>query len=113
MVLAVPGFGIQGYLWGILASQLAVTGLNLIFLRKQFVFSVSAWDWIVKPAAALAVCMGISLLFQSLLGRLALPGLAVLATSLLAAGLIYLGLLRMIGLLPDFCRPDGAGGNNG
>lgn len=113
VVLAVPGFGIQGYLWGILASQLAVTALNLIFLRKQFVFSVSAWDWIVKPAAALAVCMGISLLFQSLLGRLALPGLAVLAASLLAAGLIYLGLLRMMGLLPDCRRPDGAGGNNG
>lgn len=102
VVAAVPRFGIRGYLWGILASQLAITALNLIFLRRQFEFSISAANWILRPAAALAGCMGISLFVRTLLGRFPLPAFAVLAVSLSVAVLSYLGLLNSMGLLPSF-----------
>lgn len=98
---AVPRFGIRGYLWGILASQLAVTALNLFFLRRLFPFSVSAWDWIAKPSFALAASMGISLFFQSWLSGLPLCPLAVLTVSLLVAASVYGVFLWMMGLLPQ------------
>ena len=34
--LAIPRFGIQGYLWGLLASQMAVFALCLAYLRFFF-----------------------------------------------------------------------------
>lgn len=97
---AVPCFGIRGYLWGILASQLAVTALNLVFLRRLFPFSVSAWDWIAKPVFALGAGMGISLFIHSRLNRLPLCPLAVLAASLFTAAAVYGAFLWMMGLLP-------------
>lgn len=32
----IPEYGIQGYLWGLIVSELLVTGLSLYFLRKYF-----------------------------------------------------------------------------
>ena len=33
---AIPVFGMQGYLWGLLASQLAVTVLSILVFRSEF-----------------------------------------------------------------------------
>ena len=32
----IPEYGIQGYLWGLIVSELLVTGLSLYFLREHF-----------------------------------------------------------------------------
>lgn len=32
----IPEYGIQGYLWGLIVSELLVTGLSLYFLREYF-----------------------------------------------------------------------------
>ena len=34
VLFVIPIYGIQGYLWGLLVSELAISGLSLFFLRK-------------------------------------------------------------------------------
>ena len=34
VLFIIPTYGIQGYLWGLLVSELAISGLSLFFLRK-------------------------------------------------------------------------------
>lgn len=59
VLFAIPAFGIQGYLWGMLASELALALLNLLALRRLVPFRWSAWSMVVKPAMLLGISIGI------------------------------------------------------
>lgn len=56
----IPAFGIHGYLWGVLASELASSILNLFFLHRTAEFSFNAVECILKPVISLLIALGIS-----------------------------------------------------
>lgn len=60
VIFAIPQFGIQGYLWGVLASELTSTVLSIFFLRKSAPFSFDAAECILKPVLALLLAAGVS-----------------------------------------------------
>lgn len=60
VMYAIPAFGILGYLWGVLASELISAILNLIFLYRTSAFSFDAAECILKPVIILLIALGIS-----------------------------------------------------
>ena len=56
-----PVLGIRGYLFGLLAGELTACALNLLFLRRLAFFRFRPAAWILKPAAAFALSLGICL----------------------------------------------------
>lgn len=96
----VPRFGITGYLWGILVSQLAITVLNICFVHSKVPFSFRAFEWLVLPAASLIISCGAGItLFRFLIRFIRLPGLVSLLIGLVCCGICYLGCLIFAGLL--------------
>lgn len=100
VLFGIPRMGITGYLWGILISQLVITVLNVRFVHKKVPFTFPAFEWILKPAAALLVSCGLGLFcFQLLTDQGTLPSLAVLTLSLTFCGICYFVFLFSLGLL--------------
>ena len=65
VVFGIPRFGIYAYLWGMLASELLLSLLHILALKKTIPFSPNAWEVIVKPVFCLAVALGIFRLFPA------------------------------------------------
>lgn len=65
VVFGIPRFGIYAYLWGMLASELLLSLLHILALKKTIPFSPNAWEVIVKPVFCLAVALGIFQLFPA------------------------------------------------
>ncbi len=63
---AIPRFGISGYLWGLLASQLLSAAMALAVLHRRAPFSFDSAGWILRPSLTLAVSVGVMLFFRSL-----------------------------------------------
>lgn len=63
VVFGIPRFGIYAYLWGMLASELLLSLLHILALRRTIPFSPNAWEVIVKPVFCLAAALGIFRLF--------------------------------------------------
>lgn len=83
VLLAVPRLGIRGYLFGLLAGELTATALNLLFLHRLAPFHFRAGVCILKPAAAFALSLGISLCASAwIAGLLPLTPLLSLVLSL-------------------------------
>lgn len=63
IIIFVPIYGIVGYLWGVLASEITGTLLNLFKANKICHLSYSLKDNLIKPllTAILAICFSISL----------------------------------------------------
>ena len=61
VLVAVPVWGIRGYLFGLLAGELTACALNLLFLRRLAFFRFRPAAWILKPAAAFALSLGLCL----------------------------------------------------
>lgn len=59
VIFAIPAFGILGYLWGLLISELALALLNLITLKRLVPFRWNAWSMILKPSLMLGISIGI------------------------------------------------------
>lgn len=64
---AVPRFGITGYLWGLLISQLLSAAMALAALSGCVDFHFDSIGWIVKPAFTLCVSTGVMLFFRTAL----------------------------------------------
>lgn len=58
---AVPVFGISGYLWGLLASELVIAFMALQSLRKYYRYSFHVYTCVVKPVFSLILSIGIIL----------------------------------------------------
>ena len=59
VLFAIPVFGIQGYLWGMLASELALALFSLISLKRLVPFRWNAWSMVLKPSLLLAISIGL------------------------------------------------------
>ncbi len=59
VLFAIPTFGILGYLWGMLASELALALLSLLSLKRLVPFRWSAWSMVIKPSLLLAISIGL------------------------------------------------------
>lgn len=55
----VPLFGINGYLWGILISQILVTFLHWYKVKKIIGLSFEPYVWLLKPVFSLFIGLGI------------------------------------------------------
>lgn len=63
---AVPSFGITGYLWGVLASELLTSFAAIYVLRKDYDFHFDSHRWIVKPVWIILLSGGIMLCFKKI-----------------------------------------------
>lgn len=100
ILFLVPKYGLPGYLWGLLASELAITFLSFFLLYRTVPFAFSSWDWIGKPLLALLVSGGAALAVCGLGSSFPfLPPLLLLAAALLSMGFLYLYLLRGFSLI--------------
>ena len=71
VAFGIPVFGITALLWGMLASEILLSAMHLISLRRNVDFSWNAWSMIVKPAAILLLSCGL------LAAVLSLPAAAI------------------------------------
>lgn len=107
VLFAVPRFGIRGYLYGILLSELCVTLLCSVFLYRLAPFSLNAGNTILKPCAVMAVTAGCGLFLEAVFERFpAVPPLILLTAQLLILAALYLFFLLTFGLLR---LPKGSG----
>ncbi|MEY8426936.1 polysaccharide biosynthesis protein [Lachnospiraceae bacterium 46-15] len=92
---AIPRFGVAGYLWGILVSQLLSAALALFVLSRHVPFHFDSLGWIVKPLAALGVSVGIMLFFRSCLLYISWKIIPVLEMflSILILCAVYIGIM--------------------
>lgn len=92
---AVPAFGITGYLWGVLASELLTSFSAIYVLRREYDFHFDSLRWIVRPAWILIVIGGILLSVQKVLSfffqwQNSLPALALSAVFMCGSYLFVL-----------------------
>ena len=100
VLFAVPSQGIQGYLWGLLASELLCAALDLTALRRCSEIHFDAVSWLLKPAAALGIALGSTLFFSIFFKILKfLPSIAVLGLEMAVCGVLYLAVLVCMGIL--------------
>lgn len=61
VLVGIPRFGMLAYLWGMLASELLLSSLHLISLKKLVPFHWDPLNMLVKPAVFLVISIGIYL----------------------------------------------------
>lgn len=98
----IPKYGITGYLWGLLASELAITVLSIFVLNRYTKLTYPLGDWVLKPVFCLLAAYSCAYISDGLLKSISLPfdlirifisGLlmfAVYAAGLFATGTIHL-----------------------
>lgn len=59
VLFCIPRYGISGYLWGMLASELVLALLHMAGLHRHLFFSFNAVENILKPTFCLGVAAGI------------------------------------------------------
>lgn len=100
VLFAVPSHGIQGYLWGLLASELVCAALDLTALHRYCEIQFDAACWLLKPAAALGIALGGSLFFSGFLHMLpVLPSIVLLGFEMAVCCIFYLAILICMGIL--------------
>ena len=92
----IPYFGIVGYLWGLLASELVITFLCVHSLRSYTKLDFNPYEGILKPVFALGIRIGITFLIRGILNRL-------LHTSILLALVIELSIVCILYLTILYC----------
>ena len=91
---AVPSFGITGYLWGVLASELLTSFAAIYVLRKDYDFHFDSHRWIVKPIWVILLSGGIMLCFKKICSffpilQLSIPSL-LFPAAVMTASYLYL-----------------------
>ena len=90
-----PPHGIRGYLFGLLLSQLIITGLNLIFLHKSVKFRFPAVEWIVLPCCGMILGCGCGLFLYRILSEMKMSGYIALFGSVFITGGIFLLMMKL------------------
>ncbi len=92
--ILIPVFGMKAYLWGILVSQLALTAMNLISLKKEAPFAFSFWRSVLFPSILFCVSFLIGkqfeLFFRDMLGLsplISLAGCCIIIMALFLVGI--------------------------
>lgn len=89
VIFAVPQVGIQGYLWGLLISQLIIAFLNYTFVHRKVAFTFYPAAWILFPVILLLISCGLGLAAFSLCCPY-FPPLICLMISLGICGISYI-----------------------
>ena len=96
VLFAIPRFGIQGYLWGMLASELALALMSFLAVKRQVPFRWDTANMIVKPVILLLISIGMYLAFSCVATSLdSLPLFVRTAVNILFLCLCYMGLLLL------------------
>lgn len=97
LFFTVPTFGITGYLWSLLLSQLLISILTILCLTRYTHCTFSLSDWLIKPFFTcffvIEVCSlmgGIPLASTSVVSPLLLLGINCVIYCLLYFGILYL-----------------------
>ena len=96
VVFAIPSFGILGYLWGMLASELVLAFLCCLLVRRLAAFSWDGVNMLIKPSLLLILSIGLYLAIPERI-RLS-PAVPELLTAVFGMGVIslcYGGLLLL------------------
>ena len=109
ILLLVPRFGVNGYLWGLLGSQLVTALLGLTALRYSTVFSFPALEGILLPAA---LCLGSAcplMLLQKIFPVLASPDSwqTLLISAMLWGGPVLMGSVATLRRLFQYMASQG------
>lgn len=101
ILICVPRFGIQGYLWGLLAGQLVMTFLNYIVLNLYIPISISLYLWVVKPIGVLCISICCGVYTSVLLKQLNWTNeLLIVGVSCISICIVYLLILYYLKLFP-------------
>ncbi len=100
ILFVVPFQGIQGYLWGLLASELLLAALDMGVLRHYCQVQFDTICWLVKPAAAMGISLGCTFFFANILQILhSLPALISLGIEMCICSALYLVILACMGII--------------
>ncbi len=94
VILFIPRYSILGYLWGMLFCHLLSATLYYLTLRKNIVFSFSAFNFLAKPGIAVILACIVG---KILLNRMQLPNLPFLITVLAGCGILYVFAIFLFG----------------
>lgn len=96
----IPLYGINGYLWGILANEVLLSIFCIITLSRSTELTFSSYQTIIKPLIALIISVGCGRFAESLCAYVsALPGMAVLILSAGAMCLVFFILILLFGVI--------------
>ena len=94
VLFAIPRYGILGYLWGMLVSELALALMSFLAVKRLVPFCWDTVNMIVKPVLLLLISIGMYLAFsQSCFWLKELPLFIMTAVQILF--LSYMGLLLL------------------
>ena len=96
VLFAIPRFGIMGYLWGMLVSELSLALMCFLSVKRLVPFRWDTMQMVVKPALLLLLSIGIWLAASQWLGFLrALPVFVETSCHIGVISLCYMGLLLL------------------
>lgn len=96
VLFAIPRYGILGYLWGMLVSELALALMSFLAVKRLIPFCWDTVNMIVKPVLLLLISIGMYLAFsQSCFWLKELPLFIMTAVQILFLSFSYMGLLLL------------------
>ena len=96
VLFAIPRYGILGYLWGMLVSELALALMSFLAVKRLVPFCWDTVNMIVKPVLLLLISLGMYLAFsQSCFWLKELPLFIMTAVQILFLSFSYMGLLLL------------------
>ena len=96
VLFAIPRYGILGYLWGMLVSELALALMSFLAVKRLVPFCWDTVNMIVKPVLLLLISIGMYLAFsQSCFWLKELPLFIMTAVQILFLSFSYMGRLLL------------------
>ena len=96
VLFAIPRYGILGYLWGMLVSELALALMSFLAVKRLVPFCWDTVNMIVKPVLLLLISIGMYMAFsQSCFWLKELPLFIMTAVQILFLSFSYMGLLLL------------------
>ena len=96
VLFAIPRYGILGYLWGMLVSELALALMSFLAVKRLVPFCWDTVNMIVKPVLLLLISIGMYLAFsQSCFWLKELPLFIMTAVQILFLSFSYMRLLLL------------------
>ena len=96
VLFAIPRYGILGYLWGMLVSELALALMSFLAVKRLVPYCWDTVNMIVKPVLLLLISIGMYLAFsQSCFWLKELPLFIMTAVQILFLSFSYMGLLLL------------------
>ena len=96
LIVVVPFYGITGYLWGLLISQIIICILHYISLYRLFNITPMPFKNIILPACLSLICIGISYIVYNIFTKIISNELLNLTIATLIASITFLIVCSLI-----------------